>query len=360
MSQELMAVLGCLAQPAAVVRDRTVVYVNQAARDIGLMDGLSVHALLDDEQERYLSFDGEGALSLRVLLKSGERHATVIRVDCGDLFLLSGGEESGDLTSRLLAFSDLAQSLRLPVANLFATASNLFPYLEQFEDPSVQRQMAVLNKYFYQLLRTIGNLSEARRLNVEESAARMEPVELLGWFRALCDRIEPLCQASGVSFSATIPDGMLLGQIDPMRLERAVLNLVSNALKHTSTGGAIRLGFDAGRTGARIRVSDYGDGMTADVLSGAFSRYLEPQRTDPRSGIGLGLPIARSIAAEHGGTVVLQSQPGGGTTAVLSFSLGAGAAALRTPAISMSGFDQVLVELADVLPSEIFDSENVN
>lgn len=361
LSPEHSMLLGCLEQPAAFVRERTIVYVNQAARDAGVEDGVSIHALLEDDHERYLAFDGEGSLSLRVVTRAGERRATVLRMGGGDLFLLGAAEPGSESAPRLTAFADLAQSLRLPVANLFATASNLFPYLEQFEDPSVQRQMAVLNKCFYQLLRLIGNLSEAERLTSDRPAARTEPVELFGWFRALCERIEPLCAAASISFTAKSPDGLLLSRIDPTRLERAVLNLVSNALKFTPTGGAISVSLDTGRTDARIRVSDHGEGMAPEALSGAFSRFLAPQGTDPRSGLGLGLPIARRIAAEHGGTIVLQSQPGSGTTAVLSFSLGLDASgALRTPAVSMSGFDPVLVELSDVLPSEIFDSENVN
>ena len=360
LSPELMTVLGCLSQPAFAVRSLTTVYSNPAAQAAGITDGLSVHALLPAGSERYAAFDGEGALSVTVRTACGEAHATVLRMGQTDLFLLESIAEAG-AAARLAAFSDLAQSLRLPVANLFATASNLFPQLEQYENPAVQKQLGVLNKSFYQLLRTVGNLTEAGRLYSDDAPLRAQPTEVHGWFRDLTGRIAPLCEAAGISFSAEIPSGMLLGQIDPARLERAVLNLLSNALRHTPSGGRITMRLEDGRTGALIRIADSGDGMTAETLSGAFSRYRTAQDTDPRSGIGLGLPIARRIAAEHGGTVVLHSQPGEGTTAALSFSLGAAAgAALCTPTVSMSGFDPVLVELADALPSEVFDTENVN
>ncbi len=360
LSPELMSVLGCVSQPAFAVRSLAIVYANPASRDVGIADGLSVHALLPAGSDRYLEFDGEGALSVTVRTACGDTHATVLRMGQTDLFLLEPVAEAA-ASARLAAFSDLAQSLRLPIANLFATASNLFPHLEQYEDPVVQKQLGVLNKSFYQLLRTVGNLTEAGRLLEEDRPLRAQPTELHGWFRDLAGRIEPLCEAADIAFSSETPSGLLLGRIDPARLERAVLNLLSNALRHTPPGGRITMRMEDGRGGVLIRVTDSGDGMTADALSGAFSRYRSTQDSDPRSGIGLGLPIARRIAAEHGGTVVLHSQPGGGTTAALSIALGTAAgAALCTPSVSMSGFDPVLVELSDALPSEVFDTENVN
>lgn len=361
MTSEITVLLGCLHQPAFAVRAQLIVFANAAANAAGITDGLSIHALLGDESGRYLAHDGAGALSLQLETAAGRYHANVLRASGHDIFLLEPAAQPPEAEARLLAFADLAQALRLPVANLFATASNLFPYLEQFEDPSVQRQMAVLNKNFYQLLRTIGNLSESMRLLPGEYQPRFEAVELHGWFSDLAASLTPLCQAAGIPLSVKCPAGMTLAQIDPARLSRAVLNLVSNALKHSAPGSAIALSLDVGRTGARIRIADHGDGMEPEALSDAFSRYRQTPGVDPRSGIGLGLPIARQIASEHGGTVVIHSQPGEGTTAVLSISLGAdGGRALRTPTVGLSGFDPLLVELADALPSEIFDSENVN
>ena len=360
LSPELLAVLGCLSQPAFAVRSLTTVFSNPAAREAGITDGLSVYALLPAGSERYLAFDGAGTLSVTVRTAAGDARATVLRMEQTDLFLLESIAEAG-AAARLAAFSDLAQSLRLPVANLFATASNLFPQLEQYEDPTVQKQVSVLNRCFYQLLRTVGNLTEAGRLLDEDAPLRAQPTELHGWFCDLSGRIAPLCEAAGIAFSAEAPSGQLLAHVDPTRLERAVLNLLSNALRHTPSGGRIAMRLEDGRTSALIRITDSGDGMTASALSGAFTRFRAAQNTDPRCGIGLGLPIARRIAAEHGGTVMLHSQPGAGTTAVLSFSLGSAAgASLRTPTVALSGFDPVLVELSDALPSEVFDSENVN
>ncbi len=362
ISSEWEQLLGSLTQPVFLVQGGLICYANPAAASISATEGLSVYAVLGGAGEEYHAFTGEGSLSLPLDLAAGSFRALVRRVGNYDLFALSA-EAGSPLSERLSAFSDVAQSLRLPVANLFATASNLFPRLEELEDERVRTQMAVLNKSFYQLLRTIGNLSDAAGLMAGKIVMRMEPLELCGWFRDLTGRLAPLCEAAGVSFTAECPARTQLGQIDPIRLRRAVLNLFSNALKRTiaASGGSIHVSFELNERSAAVRIADSGGGMDANTLSEAFSHFAGAPDLDPLGGVGLGLPIARWIAAQHGGTVVIQSLPGKGTTAVLSFDYTRGSStALRSPSISPSGFDPVLVELSDALPAEIYDSENVN
>ena len=122
---------------------------------------------------------------------------------------------------------------------------------------------------------------------------------------------------------------------DEDRLKQLVLILVDNALKYTSTGGQVTLGLCRRKEVAEILVRDTGVGIAPEDLGHVFERFYraDPARGRDPGGTGLGLPIARWIARQHGGDVTLESAPGQGTLAII-----------RLPALSSGAIDAVDVE----------------
>lgn len=358
ISAELKQILDCVAQPAFLVHNRVIRYANANALRLPVVPDRPISSLDDFDASRYAAFDGSGALVLPMTLGGKPHQALIRRIRHGDLFLLE--PERDDNAARLDAFAAAAQTLRLPVSNLFATASHLFPYLEESEDPEIQKHVAIINKYCYQLLRSIGNMSDAQKLCSGDVIMHFAQIELYDFFRSVAEKADTMCAAAGICFSCDCPPGSFFGRIDRARMERALLNLLSNALKHTPTGGTIRMAFERGSAFSTISVINSGEVMDPAALGSAFSRYADPAGFDPRDGIGLGLPIARWIAGLHGGTVLLRSLPDGGTCAVISFETGSSESVLRTPTVRYGGFDPFLVELSDALPTAVYDSENVN
>ena len=102
---------------------------------------------------------------------------------------------------------------------------------------------------------------------------------------------------------------------DADRLELAVDALVENAVKHTGPGDEIRLGTRRQGDLVAVVVADSGTGIPADRLDGIFERFarLDQARNREMGGVGLGLAIVQAIAQAHGGTVAVQSTPGGGS-----------------------------------------------
>jgi signal transduction histidine kinase len=102
---------------------------------------------------------------------------------------------------------------------------------------------------------------------------------------------------------------------DADRLGLALDALVENAVKHTGSGDEIRLGAKRQGDLVAIVVADSGTGMPADHLDGIFARFarLDGSRSRDLGGVGLGLAIVKAIAQAHGGTVAVQSTPGGGS-----------------------------------------------
>lgn len=123
---------------------------------------------------------------------------------------------------------------------------------------------------------------------------------------------------------------------DPDRLKQLLLILIDNAVKYTPPGGRITAslrridnGAPRGKGIVEMTIRDTGIGIAADELSRVFDRFYraDAARVRDPGGTGLGLPIARWVAAQHGGSVTLASEPGGGTVATVRLSVGATALA---------------------------------
>ena len=104
---------------------------------------------------------------------------------------------------------------------------------------------------------------------------------------------------------------------DELRLEQVLLNLASNAVKFTPSGGNVRIAAALGPEGqVSISVADTGIGMAADEIPRALQPFgqIDNSMTRPHGGTGLGLPLAKRLVELHGGTLTVESEAGRGTT----------------------------------------------
>lgn len=93
----------------------------------------------------------------------------------------------------------------------------------------------------------------------------------------------------------------------------ALGNIVKNALDHTEAGGMIRVIWEHSPYMTRITVTDYGSGILPEDLPHIFKRFYRSKNSGDSQGLGLGLPLAKSIIEGQGGTVLVQSSPKEGT-----------------------------------------------
>jgi two-component system, OmpR family, heavy metal sensor histidine kinase CusS len=130
----------------------------------------------------------------------------------------------------------------------------------------------------------------------------------------------------GISLSAEVADPPVIAQADRTLLQRAVGNLVSNAVAHTPPGGSVLLQSKAENSGIRIEVSDNGVGIPAEALPRVFDRFfrVDSSRSQTSGGTGLGLAIVQSIMVLHGGNVEIASEPGYGTRVTLRMPIAPG------------------------------------
>src|SRR5271157_1909381 len=224
-------------------------------------------------------------------------------------------EESFERISRFSA--DIAHDLRTPVNNLrgeaevaLARARSADEYrevIESFLEEAVRLSDLIGDLLF--LARTESPLTHLRR-------ERVDVGELLGGVR---EYYEASAADGGVSLTANVTHEAVIAEVDRTLLQRAVGNLVSNALANTPPGGAVVMGTRADPSTICIEISDTGVGIPAEALPRVFDRFfrVDSSRSQGSGGTGLGLSIVQSIVLLHGGNVEIASQPGQGTRVTL-------------------------------------------
>jgi signal transduction histidine kinase len=127
-----------------------------------------------------------------------------------------------------------------------------------------------------------------------------------------------LAEAQGVEVSSEVPGEPVILAVDPQRIRELLLNLVTNAVKYTPAGGSVAIVLEDEPDQVRLRVTDTGIGIAPGDLPSIFDRFWRADparsRTGDRPGVGLGLAITKWIAEAHGGTIIVSSRPGRGTT----------------------------------------------
>jgi two-component system sensor histidine kinase MprB len=123
--------------------------------------------------------------------------------------------------------------------------------------------------------------------------------------------------APQVTFRSELEESVVVGV--PARLERAIANLLDNAVKWSPPGGEIEVRVARGE----VTVRDHGPGIDADDLPHVFDRFYRAPSARALPGSGLGLSIVKQVAEEHGGTVAIESPNGGGTLVRLTLPLAA-------------------------------------
>src|SRR5206468_634893 len=222
-----------------------------------------------------------------------------------------------DSFTRLSQFSaDLAHELRTPIANMLGEAQvaltrdrTALEYRETIESAVAECE---------RLSRIVDNL-----LFVARADAAREPIARK-WFeaRVAVEKIAAFYQPVAEDHHVTIScsgNGQIYA--DPDLFERAVGNLLDNALRFTPEHGSIRVAVSRHNGDFEVAVSDNGSGIAPEHLPRVFDRFYRAESSRSSDGAGLGLALVKSIVDLHGGSATIESEIGQGTTVKLTFPL---------------------------------------
>jgi CheY-like chemotaxis protein/two-component sensor histidine kinase len=216
-------------------------------------------------------------------------------------------EEANRSKDQFLAV--LGHELRNPLAPI-TTAVKL---MQIKGDEHTTRERHIIERQLAHVTRLVDDLLDVSRITSGRLSIRLEPVRLADLLEQLVESVRPSLdgRALTLEIAADARDAWVSG--DEVRLVQVFNNLLVNAIKFTPHSGSIRMRAALSDSGVRVDVVDSGIGMAAGDIAHIFELFYQaPQQSDrSRGGLGLGLPIVRSLVEMHGGSVAAGSAGAG-------------------------------------------------
>lgn len=356
---DAMGLLDLMVHPAFCVKDGIIIKVNPGAAGFMIEAGEPVSRFLHTGAEEYAAFS-DGCLYLSLTVAGHCLGASVTRMAGFDVFCLEQSADNAELQAMALA----ARELREPLSSVMITAERLFPVSGLENDPATREQVSRINRGLFQMLRVIGNMSDADRYCTDD-ATRQEIRDICGVLEEAFAKAAALVEHTGITLRYEGHPEPVYFLTDSEKLERAVFNIISNAIKFTPKNGTIEAKLTRRGSKLYLTVQDSGCGITDSLRSGIFTRYTrQPGVEDGRFGIGLGMVLIRAAATLHGGTVLVDQPAGSGTRITMTLAIRQNTLGqLRSPMLTMDYAgerDHALIELSDSLPSSLYDPANIN
>ena len=208
--------------------------------------------------------------------------------------------------------ADVAHELRTPLTVIQGQTEGLldglYPADREHLEPLLE-ETRVMSRLLNDLLTL--STAEAGALQLHR-----EPVQPQTLMHEALEAFEGPAALVGVTLDSDVSSALPTLDADPVRIGEVLANLLSNALRHTPSGGRISVSAEPADGAVEFVVTDTGSGITLDALPNVFDRFVKAVDS---SGAGLGLAIAKSLVQAHGGMISAESPPGEGTA--MSFLL---------------------------------------
>ncbi|OLL29127.1 hybrid sensor histidine kinase/response regulator [Burkholderia sp. SRS-W-2-2016] len=217
----------------------------------------------------------------------------------------------------------LAHELRNPLAPI----RNAIELLDPARTPtqqSFEAMRAVIGRQVKHLSRLVDDLLDVARITQGKITLRQEIVELSAALEAAIETVRPALNRKGHTLSSALPHEPVFVLGDSVRIAQVLGNVLSNAVKYTPPGGDIRVEVRDAQNDVLVSVRDNGVGIAAETLPHIFDLFVQSEISLERSegGLGIGLPLARTLVELHGGQIeAFSAGPGRGSEFVVRLPL---------------------------------------
>jgi two-component system phosphate regulon sensor histidine kinase PhoR len=202
-------------------------------------------------------------------------------------------------------------------------------YLETLADnpnlppEEAQRILDTMKRHSDRLNALVEDLLVLTRLEARQMESEFSTIRVDAFFRQLVRDWGNRANSASVEIKIDIPDGLPAWEVDVLRLEQVMFNLLENCVAYSNPPRCVALSAALHEGQMEVRVADNGIGIPPDDLPHVFERFyrVDKGRSRTSGGTGLGLAIVKHIAQTHGGTVHAESEVGRGTTVVLRLPL---------------------------------------
>jgi signal transduction histidine kinase len=218
-----------------------------------------------------------------------------------------------------------AHELKTPITTLRGTVQHLLRQLARAEPDHpvdgalLERGLQRIDERSDKLVRLMSQLLDATRIQAGRLVLDRRPTDLV----ALAAGVIEAARAAAATHEFVLrTPGALVAEIDPLRVEQLLTNLVENAVRYAPTGTTVTVSVGQTTSGkARLAVRDQGPGIPEEHRERVFDRFYQVPLAGASAGMGLGLFVARQVAELHGGRIRVGAPKGGGARFVVTLPL---------------------------------------
>jgi len=247
-------------------------------------------------------------------IESGDYSARV--PEWGSPDIRSVARAFNSMSARLKAMDDQRKSFLADVTHELRTPLSVIRgQAEAINDglyPADSKHLAPILDATATLDRLVEDLRTLVLTDAGNLVLHKEPTDIGALMHDTVESFRPQAESNGLSLSTEIAPNLPTIEVDPARIRQVIGNLLSNAIRHTPSGGSVTVAVISTGDQVTISLADTGEGIPPDLLPHVFERFVKGADS---TGSGLGLAIAHDIVAAHGGTIEIQNADKGGAVA---------------------------------------------
>ncbi|RBP44460.1 PAS domain S-box-containing protein [Roseimicrobium gellanilyticum] len=220
-------------------------------------------------------------------------------------------------------FSNVSHEFRTPLTLMLGPLEDALRQPEASMDAPVREELQVVHRNGLRLLKLVNALLDFSRIEAGRMKAQYEPLDLATLTAELASAFRSAVEKAGMTLSVDCPSLSAPAYVDREMWEKIVLNLLSNAYKHTFEG-SIQVSLRENSGMACLSVKDSGIGIAPEVMPRLFERFFRVagSRSRTHEGSGIGLSLVQELVKQHGGSITAASEPGEGSTFEVKIPLG--------------------------------------
>ena len=209
----------------------------------------------------------------------------------------------------------MSHELKTPLTSILGTAEILKNGMVKPEN--IPHFAGNIHREAQRLIGLVNDIIKLSRLDEGSPAAQWEAVDLYRLSRSILDQLAVAAEKKQVTM--TLEGGSALARGVPQIVEEIIYNLCDNAVAYNHAGGSVTVTVADTPEGGRVTVRDTGIGIPREAQGRVFERFYRVDKSHSSGGTGLGLSIVKHGAAYLGAQVTLESEPGKGSTFILTF-----------------------------------------
>jgi len=232
----------------------------------------------------------------------------------------------------------MSHELRTPLNAIIGFSDLLGLRLKEMScDEKILGYVADINSAGLHLLRVVNDILDLSKIEAGKLELHEEVVDFGALAESCARLLKGQMDAKSVAFTSDVPSELPRLLVDELKLKQIVINLLSNAVKFTPAGKICLEARVEGRHGFVIAIADTGIGIAPEEMAHVFTPFtqLKANVSRPIPGTGLGLPLTKALVELHGGSLIVDSTVGAGTTVTVTFP----AKRIVRPAASPVGAD---------------------